>query len=129
MLETQGALHERVVMLTLETSDQPRSRKGHRVEVRELAPGLFRVVARCGFMETPTCLRCCEKPSAVGLAFLPAETHYFLGRDHVVVTRTVGMPRWRKQLYAFMTRNAHFAAEQFSLPPGRVTEIGEQIEI
>jgi KUP system potassium uptake protein len=39
------------------------------------------------------------------------------------------MPRWRKQLYAFMTRNAHFAAQQFSLPPGRVTEIGEQIEI
>lgn len=129
MLETQGGLHERVIMLTLETSDQPRSRKGHRVEVRELAPGLFRVVARCGFMEThnvPALLREAERS---GLAFLPAETHYFLGRDHVVVTRIAGMPRWRKQLYAFMTRNAHFAAQQFSLPPGRVTEIGEQIEI
>jgi len=129
MLEAQGSIHERVVMLTLETSDEPRSRKGHRVEVRELAPGLFRVVARCGFMESPNVPALLREAERCGLPFLPAETHYFLGRDHVVVARAIGMPMWRKRLYAFMTRNAHFAAEQFSLPPGRVTEIGEQIEI
>jgi len=128
-LEAQGSLHERVVMLTLETGDEPRSRKGHRVEVKELAPGLFRVVARCGFMESPNVPTLLREAERCGLPFLPAETQYFLGRDHVVVARATGMQMWRKRLYAFMTRNAHFAAEQFSLPPGRVTEIGEQIEI
>jgi KUP system potassium uptake protein len=129
MLEAQGSVHERVVMLTLETSDEPRSRKGRRVEVKELAPGLFRVVARCGFMESPNVPALLREAEHGGLPFLPAETHYFLGRDHVIVARATGMAMWRKRLYAFMTRNAHFAAEQLSLPPGRVTEIGEQIEI
>jgi KUP system potassium uptake protein len=129
MLEVQGSLHERVVMLTLETSDEPRSRKGNRVQVKELAPGLFRVVARCGFMELPNVPTLLREAERCGLPFLPAETQYFLGRDHVVVARSAGMSIWRKRLYAFMTRNAYFAAEQFSLPPGRVTEIGEQIEI
>jgi KUP system potassium uptake protein len=128
-LETLGTLHERVVMLTLETTDEPRSRKGQRLEVKELAPGLFRVIARCGFMESPNVPALLREADHGGLPYLPAETNYFVGRDHVVVVRAAGMPRWRKRLYAFMTRNAHFAAQQFSLPPGRVTEIGEQIEI
>jgi KUP system potassium uptake protein len=129
MLEIQGALHHRVIMMTLQTSDQPRSRKGHRLEVRELAPGIFRLVARCGFMETPNVPALLREAEQQGLEYRPAETQYFLGRNHVVVTRTAGMPRWRKRLYAYMTRNAHFAAQHFRLPPGRVTEIGEQIDI
>lgn len=129
ILETQHVLHQRIVMMTLETTDEPRSRKGHRVAVRELAPGIYRVIARCGFMESPKVPGLLREAELSGLQYLPAETNYFLGRDHVVVTKTAGMPRWRKRLYAYMTRNAHFAAQHFALPPGRVTEIGEQIEI
>ena len=51
-IETHKTIHERMVLLTVETGDEPRSRKGERVTVRELAPGLFRVVARYGFMES-----------------------------------------------------------------------------
>jgi KUP system potassium uptake protein len=38
------------------------------------------------------------------------------------------MPRWRKQLFAVMSRNARPATEFFGLPPNRVVELGAQIE-
>ncbi|MBS1200046.1 MAG: potassium transporter Kup [Proteobacteria bacterium] len=129
MLEIQGFLHERVVLLTIETGDEPRTVRGARVRVQELAPGLFRVVARCGFMETPNAPALLREAEAAGLPYRPAETQYFLGLDHVVVARTHGMPRWQKRLYAYMSRNEHSATEHFRLPPARVTEIGEQIDI
>jgi KUP system potassium uptake protein len=129
VLETQRTLHQRVVLLTIERGDVPRTEKGRRVTVRELAPGLHRVVARCGFMETPNVPALLREAEREGLAFHPAETQYVLGRKDIVVTRAAGMPKWRKRLYAFMSRNAHFAAQHYSLPPARVTEIGEQIDI
>jgi len=129
ILQTEGALHQRVVLLTLETSDRPRESKGERIEVREAAPGLYRAVARCGFMETPNVPSLLREAEDRGLPFRPAETHYFLGRDHVVVSRKTGMAGWRKRLYAYLLRNQYFAAQHFGLPPSRVTEIGEQIDI
>ena len=129
VLQTHGPLHERVVLLSLVTADRPRSRKGERVAVSEAAPGLFRVVARCGFMETPNVPNLLREAESAGLPYAPAETFYFLGRDHVVVARKTGMTRWRKRLYAYLARNQYYAAQHFGLPPARVTEIGEQIDI
>jgi KUP system potassium uptake protein len=129
MIETQHVLHRRVVLMTVETIDQPRTEKGRRVEVRQLANGLYRLRARCGFMETPTVPSLLREAETAGLAFLPAETQYFVGRNQVVVSRAAGMPAWRKRLYAFMARNADFPARHYGLPPARVTEIGAQIDI
>lgn len=39
------------------------------------------------------------------------------------------MARWRKRLFAWMSRNAQPASDFFRLPPGRVIEIGTQIVI
>jgi KUP system potassium uptake protein len=129
VLRTRGHLHERVILLTLETLDQPRSRKGERIEVRETAPGLYQVIARCGFMESPQVPNLLREADSAGLPFVPAETYYFLGRDHVVVSRKAGMAGWRKRLFAYLDRNQYYAAQHFGLPPAKVTEIGEQIDI
>jgi KUP system potassium uptake protein len=80
-------------------------------------------------METPNVPVLLREAEKEGMEFRPAETQYFLGSDHVVVSRAAGIAKWRKRLYAFMSRNAHFAAQHFGLPPGRVTEVGEQIDI
>jgi KUP system potassium uptake protein len=129
MIEAHKTLHERVVLLSVETGDQPWSQKGQRVTVRELAPGLFRVVARCGFMESRSVPSLLAEVENAGLPFLPAETIYVLGQKIILATRRAGMPRWRKRLYSLMARNSRPAASHFGLPPGRVIEIGEQLEI
>ncbi len=129
MIESHKTIHERVVLLTVETTDEPRSEKGQRVTVRELAPGLYRVVARYGFMESRSVPSLLAEAEAEGLAYRPAETTYILGQKNILVTGRSGLARWRKRLYAAMARNARPAANHFGLPPGRVIEIGEQLEI
>ena len=39
------------------------------------------------------------------------------------------MARWRKMLFAFLSRNARPATAFFGLPPNRVVELGTQIEL
>ena len=128
-IETHKTLHERIVLLTVETTDEPRSEKGKRVTVRELTPGLYRVVARYGFMESRGVPSLLAEAEDSGLSFRPAETIYVLGQKNILVTGRSGMLRWRKRLYSLMARNARPAAYHFGLPPGRVIEIGEQLEI
>jgi KUP system potassium uptake protein len=38
------------------------------------------------------------------------------------------MSRWRKQIFAFMSRNSRSATQYFGIPPNRVVELGTQIE-
>ena len=39
------------------------------------------------------------------------------------------MRRWRKRLFAFISRNATSATAYFGIPPNRVVELGMQIEL
>jgi KUP system potassium uptake protein len=128
-IETHKTIHERIVLLTVETGDEPRSEKGHRVAVHELASGLYRVVARYGFMESRSVPSLLAEAERADLPYRPAETIYVLGKKNILVTGRSGLARWRKRLYALMARNARPAAYHFGLPPGRVIEIGEQLEI
>jgi KUP system potassium uptake protein len=45
-----------------------------------------------------------------------------------VLTGHTRMSRWRKALFAIMSRNARSATEFFQIPPNRVIELGAQIE-
>ena len=56
------------------------------------------------------------------------DTSYFLGRERLVIAHKAKMRRWRKKLFAVMSRNARSATEFFQIPPNRVVELGAQIE-
>ena len=56
------------------------------------------------------------------------DTSYYLGRERLVLTGQAKMMRWRKRLFALMSRNARSATEFFQIPPNRVVELGAQIE-
>jgi KUP system potassium uptake protein len=56
------------------------------------------------------------------------DTSYYLGRERLVLTGHTHMSRWRKALFAIMSRNARSATEFFQIPPNRVIELGAQIE-
>ena len=52
-LKHNKVLHERVVFLTVATEEQPRVPQTEWLDVKLLGPGIYRVHARCGFMEDP----------------------------------------------------------------------------
>jgi KUP system potassium uptake protein len=124
------ALHKRVILLSIITEHVPILRRRDRVACRDLGQGLFHVVAHYGFMQSPRVpdvLRQVRRLTEMDLDL--HDTSFFLGRETLLATGRSGMSRWRVALFAFLTRNAHTATEFFGLPPGRVVELGMQIEL
>jgi KUP system potassium uptake protein len=124
------SLHERIVLLSITTEHTPWIRRRDRVAWRDLGAGVHQVVAHFGFMQSPhmpDILR--QFRRLAGFDIELGNTSFFLGRETLLATGRSGMWRWRAALFAFLSRNSHTATEFFGLPPGRVVELGMQIEI
>lgn len=81
-------------------------------------------------MEEPDIPEALNAAAAKGLVLGdPKQITYFLGRETIIATRRPGMAVWREKLFAMMSRNARTATAYFGIPPDRVVELGEQIEI
>ena len=127
-LKHNKVLHERNVILTVETLSVPYSHK--RLLIDEIGDGFHRVVVRFGFMETPdvpqALMRSCDLG---GIYFDPMDTTYFASRETIVASARRGMPVWRDKLFAFLHRNAAPATTFFRIPGNRLVELGAQVEI
>jgi KUP system potassium uptake protein len=124
------SLHERVLLLSIITEHVPGIRRRERIETRDLGRGIFHVVARYGFMQAPRVpdvLRQFRRLTGIEVGL--NDTTFFLGRETLIATGRSGMWRWRAILFAFLSRNSHTATEFFGLPPGRVVELGMQVEL
>ena len=128
-LEHNRVLHDRVVLLTVVTSDTPHVPDEDRLSVETLGHGFHRVTLRYGFMEEPDVPEALASGTAHGLTMAPEQTTYFLGVETLLSTEREGMPRWRERLFALMSRNAVRATSFFRIPPERVVELGMQIEL
>jgi len=122
-------LHERVVLLTVETEEIPVVADAERVSVAEEGHGFFRVAVRYGFTEEPDVPAALATVRRPDLDLTPMRTSYFLGRETLIPSKKPGMAMWREHLFAVMTRNARTATSFFGLPPNRVVELGAQIEL
>jgi KUP system potassium uptake protein len=122
-------LHKRVVLLSIVSEKRPEVEDNERIELVDLGHGFYRVVARFGFMETPRVAHILRLCAAQGLTFDLMSTTFFLGRETLLATGRSRMATWRKQLYAFLARNAPTATAYFDIPPNRVVELGAQLEL
>jgi KUP system potassium uptake protein len=130
-LNHNKVLHERVVFLTAEVTEEPWVPFDKRVLVAKLGHGCWRMTVRYGFMNEPDIVRALEIAGTLGLEFDMMSTSFFLSRETVVpVTgKEGGMALWREKLFAMMARNAGNAADYFKLPANRVIELGTKVEI
>ena len=128
-LRFNGVLHERNLLITFTSADVPNIPAEDRITVQTIAPGLYRVIARYGFMEAPNIISALRAAEDKGLEFKPDETTYVVGRENPLITTSPGMPVWRKRLFAIMGRNAQLAAVHYGVPAHRVIEIGSQVRL
>jgi KUP system potassium uptake protein len=122
-------LHERVVLLTVVTEDVPGVAPDQRAEVKDLGKGFFGVLLRFGFMEDPDVATAIEACAAHGLSFDVMSTSFYLGRETLVPMTRSKLPKWQQRLFIALSANAMSATAYFRIPPGRVVELGTQIEI
>lgn len=128
-LKHNQVLHRQVVLLSIVPSDVPTVSKADQLQVKELGSGFFRVTWHTGFMETPNVPAILVRAREHGLVCEPSTTSYFLGRETLLTNGTTPMLRWRKVLFALVSRNALSATSYFGLPPGRVVELGMQVDL
>jgi KUP system potassium uptake protein len=128
-LKHNEALHERVLMFSILSAATPTVAEEDRVQLTDLGQGFYRIKAYFGFMESPDMPRLIELLGKKGLMIDMYTTSFFLGRETLFPTGTAPMARWRKHLFIFMSRNAWNATSFFKVPPDRVVELGNQVEI
>ncbi len=122
-------LHRQVILLSIVTRHDPEVPHHERVAVRDLGHGFYQVTASYGFMQTPNVLEVLAACGEQGIDAKPDQVSWYLGRETLLTTGKSGMARWRKSLFAFLSRNARPATHFFRIPPNRVVELGIQIEL
>ncbi|HET7359150.1 MAG TPA: potassium transporter Kup [Rhodanobacteraceae bacterium] len=129
-LKHNKVLHERNVLLTVETLETPVADADERIQIVPLKDEFYILTLRFGFAEDPNIPWALSQCSARGLPFDMMDTTFFLSRETIVATeRRPGMALWRDRLFAFMSRNALPATAFFEIPGNRLIELGAQVEI
>ena len=122
-------LYERVVILSILSRNIPIVSAKERVGIDDLGEGFYQIVAYNGYMQRPNVPEILKLAEKLGLHINPAETTFYLGRVTLLTTGESKMMRWRKGLFAVMSRIAGSPTVYFGLPANRVVELGAQVQL
>ncbi len=127
-LKHNQVLHDRVVLLTVQTANSPHVNDLDRLYLLRLDEGFMRVIIRYGFMEDPDVPAALEQCARFGETFDMMETTFYVSRE-TVIPRIPGrdIAPWRARLFALMSKNATSATDFFKIPTNRVVELGTQL--
>ncbi len=123
------ALHARVFILSVSTEMAPYVADSERLRFEQIADGIWRGVARFGFMERPDIPHLLQVAHDHGCAITTDDLTYFVGHETVVSRGEGGLPRWVEATFAFMQRNSSHVTDYFRLPAETVVEVGREIAI
>ncbi len=134
-VEHHGIMHEKVLIVSVETAGVPHLEAPDDLFVDALGSGRFKirhVTLRVGYHDTP------DIPAALALARrrgllernLDLEgASYFVSRIAIRPTHQPGMSHWRKLLFVGLARNAASPVVAFRLPVDRTATVGATISL
>jgi KUP system potassium uptake protein len=128
-LKHYKVLHEKNVILTIETAQTPRIDPSERVRMEEISATFSKVTLRFGFMESPNVPNALAIARKLGWQFDIMSTSFFLSRRALKPAVHSGMPRWQDHLFIALSRSSNDATDYFQIPTGRVVEVGTQVTI
>jgi KUP system potassium uptake protein len=123
-------LHERNIILNVETEHVPRVARSARLEVNPLGSEFYHVLLHYGFMEHPNVPLALVECPCGEQGFDMMQTSFFLSR--VIVAGSGGERRLNpvfRGLFAWMHLNETDATEFFHIPRNRIVELGARIEM
>ncbi|UPJ52844.1 potassium transporter Kup [Bradyrhizobium sp. 200] len=128
-LKHYKVLHEKNVILTIETAPTPRIDPAERVRMEQLSETFSKVTLKFGFMESPNVPKTLAIARKLGWQFDIMSTSFFLSRRALKPAAHSGMPRWQDLLFIRLSQSANDATDYFQIPTGRVVEVGTQVTI
>jgi KUP system potassium uptake protein len=134
-VEHSHALHEKVVIFSVEPVSVPHVDDSEKFEVEHLGTGMFKVIhitIRTGYSDrtnVPELLALARKQGFLERALDLEHASYFVSRITITATPDPGMSRWRKLMFIAMARNATSPIEVFGLPVDRTVAVSSQIAL
>lgn len=128
-LKHNRVMHERNIMLSIKTEDTPRVPRHERVTVERISDHFIRIIARYGFMETPSVPKILETCRRKDCNIDMGSTSFFLSRRSLRPTSRSEMPRWQERLFIALAGSAQDATTYFQIPTDRVVEVGTQVAV
>jgi KUP system potassium uptake protein len=125
------ALHQKVVILSVEIAGYPYIDSSQRLDVTNLGSGFWRVQLRFGYQDRTDVMDALRGITLDGELIVPEKASFFVGRETVIPRRELRSPmlHWQEKLFAGMSRNAVSATSYFGIPAECVVEFGTQLEI
>ena len=115
--------HENVLLLRVETTKRPHVAPGERLSVEEVGDGIYRGVARFGFMHPPDIAGALSS----GLPFARDAAVFFLPQVIVKPSPTWWRGLWRR-CYLFLGSTGLTPIEYFQLPSQQVVSVGLELK-
>ncbi len=134
-VEHYHVLHDKVLIVSIETMGVPHVDVQDRFAVEILGQGLFKVIhvtIHAGYQDrtnVPAALALARKRGLLERALDLEHASYFVSRITITPTPDPEMSRWRKLIFTAMARNAASPIEAFGLSPDRTVMVGSQIAI
>ena len=128
-LKHNRVMHERNILLSIRTEETPRVARHERVTVERISDHFIRIIARYGFMETPSVPKILEHCRRKDCSIEMGGTSFFLSRRTLRVTSKSEMPRWQERLFIALAGSAEDATTYFQIPTDRVVEVGTQVAV
>ncbi len=128
-LKHYRVLHEKNIILSVETTHTPRVDAAKRVRIEPVGSTFMRVLLRFGYMETPNIPKALALARKLGLQFDIMSTSFFLSRRALRRAPRSGMPIWQDRMFITLARAANDATDYFQIPTDRVVEVGTQVSI
>jgi KUP system potassium uptake protein len=128
-LKHYKVLHEKNVILSIETDHRPRVPQEERVRIEPVGQTFSRVTLRFGYMERPNVPQALGIARKLGWQFDIMSTSFFVSRRKLRPAARSSMPLWQDRLFISLARAANDATDYFQIPTGRVVEVGTQVTI
>ena len=143
-LKHNKALHDHIIVVTLKVDEDraivpmsdrisfnTRGPKFCKIDSHEEFPSVLSVTGKFGFREKQDVFPVLEAAyKELGITPNMMETTYFLSRETIVrATTGFSLNAVQEKLFEVLNRNALSATAYFNLPPGRVVELGMQVEL
>ncbi len=143
-LKHNRALHDHIIVITLRVDEDraivpmsdrvsfnTRGPKFCKIDSHEEFPSVLSVTGTFGFREKLDVFPVLDAAyQEMGITPNPLEVTYFLSRETIVrATTGFSLNAVQEKLFEVLNRNSLSATAYFNLPPGRVVELGMQVEL
>lgn len=128
-LKHNKALHEQVVVMSVQAAPVPRVDAEDQVTVKLIGPDFWTVTARHGFLQSADVPRMLRIAATQGLETSEGTTSYYLGRTIITPRGRAAMPGFQKRIFCALAQMSSDNPLYFSIPPGRMVELGIQVDV